>query len=257
MAYTVQKLANLSGVSVRTLHYYDEIGLLKPAYIEVNGYRYYEEKQLILLQQILFFRELGIELKKIHKILGKGDFDKIAALRSHKKILEANIERTKELIQTIDKTIGHLTGEKKIKEKEFYHGFITKEKQKEYETYLRNLLGKDHPSLTEYEKNSKNFSQENATEAAQECDVIFKKLAEQRDSHLPPSAAEVQSTILQLYNWIKQFWTPDKISFIGLGQMYTELEWKIFFEKYDSHHPQLALYVAEAMNIFADQKLGA
>src|SRR5277367_6632874 len=127
MAYTVQKLAKMSGVSVRTLHFYDEIGLLPPAYIEANGYRYYEEKELLLLQQILFFRELGFELKKIQKILGKGDFDKVAALHSHRKVLQTTIERTKELIKTIDKTINHLSGDRKMKDQEIYHGFLTKE----------------------------------------------------------------------------------------------------------------------------------
>ena len=88
MAYTVTKLAKISGVSVRTLHWYDEVGLLKPAYYGSNGYRYYEEEQLLILQQILFFRELGFELKQIQKILGRSDFDKIAALSSHRKVLQ-------------------------------------------------------------------------------------------------------------------------------------------------------------------------
>lgn len=84
MAYTVKKLAKISGVSVRTLHWYDEVGLLKPAYHGSNGYRYYEEEQLLILQQILFFRELGFELKQIRKVLGRTDFDKMVALSSHR-----------------------------------------------------------------------------------------------------------------------------------------------------------------------------
>lgn len=67
MPYTVNKLAKLSGVSVRTLHFYDEVGLLKPAYYVENNYRYYEEEQLLLLQQILFYRELGFQLNDICK----------------------------------------------------------------------------------------------------------------------------------------------------------------------------------------------
>jgi MerR family transcriptional regulator, thiopeptide resistance regulator len=82
MAYTVTKLAKISGVSVRTLHFYDEIGLLKPAYYGSNGYRYYEEEQLLTLQQILFFKELGFELKRIQSILRKSNFDKLADLLS-------------------------------------------------------------------------------------------------------------------------------------------------------------------------------
>ena len=81
MVYTVTKLAKISGVSVRTLHWYDKVGLLKPSYHGANGYRYYEEEQLLMLQQILFFRELGFELKQIEKILGRGDFDKMKERR--------------------------------------------------------------------------------------------------------------------------------------------------------------------------------
>src|SRR3954452_22348665 len=105
MAYTVNSLAGISGVSVRTSHFYDEAGLLKPAYHGANGYRYYEEEQLLVLQQVLFFRELGFELKQIEAILKRSDFDRMAALNSHRKVLEKNVERTKKLIKTIDKTI--------------------------------------------------------------------------------------------------------------------------------------------------------
>jgi DNA-binding transcriptional MerR regulator len=87
MAYTVAKLAQISGVSIRTLHWYDEVGLLKPAYYGSNGYRYYEEEQLLILQQILFFRELGFELKQIQRVLGRSDFDKRVALSSHREVL--------------------------------------------------------------------------------------------------------------------------------------------------------------------------
>src|SRR3954462_3076814 len=103
MAYTVKQVAALSGVSVRTLHFYDEVGLLKPAYVGANGYRFYEVPQLLSLQQILFYRELGIELKQIKEILGRADFEKIAALESHRQVLEQNLTRTQTLIETIDK----------------------------------------------------------------------------------------------------------------------------------------------------------
>src|SRR5947209_7402929 len=83
MAYTVKQVAAMSGVSVRALHFYDETGLLAPAYVGANGYRFYEEPQLLTLQQILFYRELGFELKQIKRILGRADFEQVAALRSH------------------------------------------------------------------------------------------------------------------------------------------------------------------------------
>ncbi len=123
MAYTVNKLAKLSGVSVRTLHFYDEIGLLKPAYYGDNNYRYYEEAQLLMLQQILFFREIGLQLSDIRRIISSSDFDKLKTLESHRKILEKNLDQTKKLIETVDKTIAHLRGKQPIKLEEIFHGF--------------------------------------------------------------------------------------------------------------------------------------
>ncbi len=123
MAYTVKQLAVMSGVSVRTLHFYDEMALLKPAYIKANGYRIYEEPQLLMLQQILFYRELGFELKRINEILSQRKFKKIAALKSHRQVLEENVTRTRTLIETIDKTLSHLKGVKKMKSEELFTGF--------------------------------------------------------------------------------------------------------------------------------------
>jgi len=123
MAYTVKQVASMSGVSVRTLHFYDETGLLKPACYGANGYRYYEEPQLLTLQQILFYRELGFELKQIEQILGRADFETVAALQSHREVLEENLARTRTLIETIDKTIQHLKGAKKMQSEEMFLGF--------------------------------------------------------------------------------------------------------------------------------------
>ena len=106
MAYTVKELATVSGVTVRTLHFYDEVGLLKPAYCAGNGYRYYEEKELLTLQQILFFRELGFELKQAKRILNRSDFDKHAALASHRLVLMKSLARTRELIKTVAQRSG-------------------------------------------------------------------------------------------------------------------------------------------------------
>ena len=122
-AYTVKQLAVISGVTVRTLHFYDEMALLKPAYTATNGYRIYEEPQLLTLQQILFYRELGFELKQIKRVLGRRDFEKSAALKSHRKVLEEKLTQTRTLLDTIDKTIQHLKGKKKMKSQELFAGF--------------------------------------------------------------------------------------------------------------------------------------
>jgi MerR family transcriptional regulator, thiopeptide resistance regulator len=135
MAYTVKQLAQISGVTIRTLHHYDEIGLLKPAYYGENQYRYYEEEQLLVLQQILFFRALNFSLSDIQCILSSSNFHKLNALESHKTLLEQELLQRKKLLKTLEKTISHLNGELKMQDKEFYYGFDL-EKQKAHEKYL-------------------------------------------------------------------------------------------------------------------------
>src|SRR5688572_28233516 len=135
MRYTVKQAAAMSGVSERTLRFYDEVGLLKPACYGANGYRFYEEPQLLQLQQILFYRELGFELKQIGRIVNRPDFEKVAALESHQKILRKDLARIRQLIVTIDRTLQHLKGQKKMKTKELFAGFDPKEQAK-HEQYL-------------------------------------------------------------------------------------------------------------------------
>src|SRR3954452_5641447 len=113
----------MSGVSVRTLHFYDETGLLKPAFVGANGYRFYAEPQLLALQQILFYRELQFGLKQIKELLGGADFDKAAALQSHRAFLQTRAERTLKLVETVDKTIAHLKGTTTMTTEDMFAGF--------------------------------------------------------------------------------------------------------------------------------------
>ena len=254
MAYTVKQLAEISEVSVRTLHFYDEIGLLKPAYHGSNGYRFYEEEQLLVLQQILFFRELGFELKQIQKVLRSGDFDKVATLTSHKKVLQENLKRIRELIMTIDKTIEHLKGTKKMKDQEMYFGF-NKEKQLEYQIYLKNRIGEDHPSFAQAEKNVKHWIKTDWENSSTEYNAICLELLKLMQQGFEVSSAEVQIVVRKHYEWIKQYWTPNQESYIGLGEGYKEFEWKKTFEPYDSNHPKFAQFLAEGMRFFAEREL--
>jgi len=143
-AYTVKQVAAMSGVSVRTLHFYDETGLLKPARYGENGYRYYEEPQLLTLQQILFYRELGFELKEIERILGRADFEKVAALESHRQVLEKRLARTRTLMETIARTIRHLKGKKKMKSEEMFLGFSVAAGKDRFDEHIK--LGGHEPN---------------------------------------------------------------------------------------------------------------
>jgi DNA-binding transcriptional MerR regulator len=123
MSYTVKQVAEMSGVTVRTLHFYDEIGLLKPAHQGANSYRIYKEPQLLKLQQILFYRELGFELKQIKQILGREGFDVVAALTSHRQLVENKLACLNALVKTVDKTIKHLQGAELMTSEEMFEGF--------------------------------------------------------------------------------------------------------------------------------------
>lgn len=252
MGYTVAQLAKLSGVTVRTLHWYDKIGLLKPAYHGVNGYRFYEEEQLLTLQQILFFRELGFELKDIRRIIGRSDFDQLAALTSHRQVLKKNLERTEKLIVTIDKTIKHIKGMKKMENHEMYLGF-SKEKQKEYEKQLIDRFGqsaKDH--IAESKENLKGWTKKDFEQAKAKAHQFCEELVQALEKGLEVSSTPVQKATRKHFEWLSQFWTPNKESYAGHGRFIVESELRSFYEKY---HPKLPEFLADAIQHFADHEL--
>lgn len=252
MNYTINKLAQLAGVSVRTLHFYDEIGLLKPAYVADNGYRYYLHEQLFLLQGILFYKELGFELRKIKEILENQDFNQIEALLSHKKMLQGEIVRKQELIKTISKTIDHIERKSTMTDQEIFWGF-SKEAQAGYEEQLIAKLGNQtEEHITQSYKAMKNWTKEDWQKSNNEFDDICKELTIMLKNKKATNSLEVQRIIKQHYTWLKKFWLPNKESYTGLGQCYVEPEFKKTFDVYDA---QLASYMADAMKIFADQEL--
>ena len=123
MEYSINELSKLAGVSARTLRYYDEIGLLKPAYINDAGYRFYTSDEVAVLQQILFYRERGLELKTIERIIHEKDFDMLRAMENHLLELENQRARTDALIETVKKTIEHMKGERQMTDMEKFHAF--------------------------------------------------------------------------------------------------------------------------------------
>jgi MerR family transcriptional regulator, thiopeptide resistance regulator len=257
MAYTVKKLSELSGVTVRALHFYEEAGLLKPAYYGSNGYRYYEEEQLLQLQQILFFKELGFSLKQIKKVLGRNDFDRLGALHSHRKALSQEWEKIGQLLKTVDKTIKHLRGKKKMKDKEIFDGFnigiVTKAKGGESYFAAEEIVGKSvkNPtkSVQDVEKRGKVFY-ENITKTAHD---IFRELVHCIEKGLDPASDEVQGIIKKHHAFIEQIHNATKTVYKASAQLYREHP--EFRKQLDPFHPKLAEFMAEAMSAFADREL--
>lgn len=253
MAYTVKELAKLSGVSVRTLHFYDEIGILKPAYLGENGYRYYEEAELLRLQQILFFRELDFELKQIQQILGRSDYSQIAALSTHRNVLKKQGDRIQGLIKTIDKTIDHLKGVKKMSNQEIYQGF-SKEKKAEFEKFLIDRWGAEGEKyISQSNSNTKNWQKEDYEKLKNEGDKLFKQLSEAMQTRLKPNSHTVQTLIAKYYQLVTRVYIPSKNSFTGLGQLYLEHE---EFRKYFAPFPAgFVEFIAESMKVYAEREL--
>jgi DNA-binding transcriptional MerR regulator len=252
MRYGVKELARVSGVTARTLHFYDEVGLLKPAYYGENGYRFYEEKELLTLQQILFFRELGFELKQIKRILNRSDFDKRTALEAHRRVLEKNVARTKELIKTIDRTLEHLKGKRKMKDTALFSGF-DKAQQAEHEKQLIERFGeKMREGIAESHRKLRDWTRTDWERAGKEWDAICTDLVSAMQRGLKESSREVQGLIRRHYEWLKKFWTPNQESYAGHGEFLATSELRKAYDKYD---PGLAEFMAGAMKVFAENEL--
>lgn len=252
MAYTVKEVAVLSGVSRRTLHFYDEAGLLKPAYHGRNGYRYYEEPQLLMLQQILFYRELGFELKQIKRILGRRDFEKIAALESHRKVLRKNLARTRTLIQTIDKTIEHLKGKTKMKTEELFAGFDA-EQQAGHEQYLIDRFGEGaKTNIAQSKTRVKHWTKADWEKSGTAFNAICQDLVGAMQRGLAPASPGVQAVIRRHFEWLKQFWTPHRESYSGHGDLIVDSDLR---KAYEAHDPKLPEFASAAMKAFAQTQL--
>ncbi len=233
MEYTINRLAKIAGVSTRTLRYYDEIGLLSPARISSNGYRIYGRKEIDRLQHILFYRELGVPLEEIGKILSSKDFDELATLESHLSALLTRRKQLDMLIANVEKTIKAAKGEMIMSDREKFEGFkkrLIDENEQKYGSEIRakygdeavdrsnaKLMGMSMEQYEEYEKLTAQFHE------------TLKAAFEQGDP-----AGELAQKACELHKkWLCFFW--DKYSreaHIGVTQMYvSDPRFTAYFDK--------------------------
>ena len=247
--YAVKALAKMAGVSVRTLHHYDQIGLLKPSARTAAGYRLYGEKDLLRLQQILFFKELDLPLEEIRGILDDPDFDQVQALADHRQLLQKRVERLTRLLGTIDRTILKLTeNDMEMTDEELYEGF-TKE---QIERYKREVREQYDPALVaESERRVRRMSKAQWNEIKAEGDEVTRGLAALTDR--APGDAEVQKLIARHHAWIEHFYPASAEVYRGLGRLYVENP--EFRANYGRYRPGLADFMAAAMACYADEVL--
>lgn len=247
--YTVQQLARLAGVSVRTLHHYDHIGLLKPSARSAAGYRLYGETDLLRLQQILFFRELDFPLANIQAILDDPGFDQVKALRDHRRLLQQEADRLGRLLATIEKTISRLTEDNMtMTDEELYEGFTPEQ----IERYTREANERYDPKIVaEANRRVRQMSKAQWQVVKAEGGAVAQQLADLMDRE--PGDAAVQAAIARHYAWVDIFWHPTAESYRGLGRGYAEHpEFRAFYEKY---RPGLADFMCAAMAHYADHTL--
>ncbi|MBL7817234.1 MAG: MerR family transcriptional regulator [Saprospiraceae bacterium] len=245
--YSVQQLAKIAGVSVRTLHIYDQKGLLKPAHRTESKYRYYGEAELLKLQQILFYKELDFSLQEIFDIINDPQFDLLSALESHKSALVSRQNRLSMLLNTIDKTIFHLKNKNEIMRHEDLYEGLPKEKAAAYraeaiEKWGQDTVEKSEKALTNMSKADFNDLKIHFSQVGQQLFALQK---------VDPTSQEVQALVSQHYDCICQFWgkNPTAEAYIGLGQLYTTDE--RYTAQSGEPQPNYAAFLSKAMTHFA------
>ncbi|WP_066053982.1 MerR family transcriptional regulator [Robertmurraya korlensis] len=249
MEYTVQKLGQLAGVSTRTLRYYDQIGLLQPSRVNSNGYRIYGQSEVNRLQQILFYKELGVNLDTIKEILSSPTFDAESALREHRLKLIEKRNQIETLICNVEKSIAQTEGRTTMSNKEKFEGFkqnLLAENEKKYGKEIRDKYGKENVE----QSNTKlmNLSEEDYQKVTALEQQIRDVLAQAFTSGNPAGPLAQQAAELHK-QWLCYFWPTYSIeAHAGLAQMYVGDE--RFTAYYDKDQPGTAEFLRDAILIY-------
>ena len=245
--FTVKQLSKMAGITPRTLHYYDEIGLLKPSQVGDNGYRYYGEEALLRLQQILLYRELDLPLEAIKKIMERRDFDVTSALESHKEHLRKRIAHMQRLITTVDDTLLHLKGKKVMSQKQLFEAF-SDEEQAEYEKEAMQMYDPAivKASLAKWKK----YTAAEKERIFEEGSAVYQDflLAMPKGASSPAAQACVERWRRHMEN----FWVPNDEQLLGLADGYNnDPRFKANFDKMD---PRLTEFLREAVKVYVQSR---
>lgn len=238
----IKEFAEFAGVSVRTLHYYDEIGLLKPASVDpVNGYRFYDESSLLRMQEILFYRELDFPLKSIYEILSSANYDREKALVEQKKLLILKKQRLERLISAVDDAMKGANVMKAFDNSEFEtHKAEAKEKWGKTEAWK------------DYSEKTRNYSKDKWQNAEARLKEIFREFADCRAAGNAVASEAAQALVTKLQNHITEnFYTCTRQILAGLGQMYVMDE--RFEESIDKNGEGTADFVSQAIAVYCQK----
>lgn len=251
MAWSIAEVAQMSKVTARTLRHYDDIGLLRPAHVASNGYRYYEQQQLLRLQRLLLLRELGLSLATIADVLD-GQRDEIVALQEHARWLDDERQRLDRLAQTLLRTIHHLQGGPQMSAPELFEGFAERKAQLEDDLADQHGDGvREH--FRTAEETTSSWTQGDYLEAQRRGEEIDSKILAAMRSGAAPDSATTLALMAEHYREVTRVWTPDKTSYTNLGQRYVDdPDYKA---RYDAKAPGLAEYLRDATAAYASDQL--
>ncbi|NME80801.1 MerR family transcriptional regulator [Rhodococcus sp. 105337] len=251
MSWSIADVARMSGVTARALRHYDDIGLLEPAYVGANGYRYYEEEQLLRLQQILVLRELGLSLAEIAQAVDS-EPDTLAALkRQHDRLLTER-NRLARMADTVARTIAEIEGTTamtgKINRPEnLFEGF-------DYKQYDDEARERWPEEFEQSRRKTATLTTDDVGSMQREVTAAMIRMAEFMAAGTQVGDAAVQAEIHTQYQGICRMWTPNRDAYKCLGQMYVDDE--RFKANYEKIAEGLAEYQRDAMVVYADERLG-
>jgi len=253
MEYTIQKLAQLAGISTRTLRYYDEIDILKPARINSSGYRIYGQTEIDRLQQILFYRELGVSLENIKAIITDPKFDDTKALKQHREKLLEKRQHLDQLIANVEKTIASTEGRISMTDKEKFEGFkkkLIEENEEKYGQEIREKYGDD--TINKSNAKLMNMTQEQYEEVTA-LEKRFKETLAEAFRMGDPGSELAQKTAELHKQWLTYFWHEySNEAHAGLAQMYVDDE--RFTAYYDKKVPGTAAFLRDVIQIYTGVK---
>lgn len=253
MEYTVQKLGALAGISARTLRYYDEFGILKPARINSSGYRIYGQAEVDRLQQILFYRELGLSLEGIRDIITSPSFDGALALRQHHDQLLQRRQQLDQLIANVEQTLAHTEGRITMSNEEKFTGFKQKlidDNEQKYGQEIREKYGRE--AIEKSNRQLMNMTEEQYNALQQLEADMFASLEQAMEEG--DSASELAQKAADLHRqWLSFHWdTYSKEAHAGLAQMYVDDE--RFTAYYDKRRPGTAEFLRDAVHVYTNAK---
>ncbi|MFC5471081.1 MerR family transcriptional regulator [Cohnella suwonensis] len=250
MEYTVQKLGQLAGVSTRTLRYYDAIGILKPARVNTSGYRIYGQREVDALQQILFYRELGVGLEEIKEIVTSPSFDADRALMEHRQNLLERRKQLDALIANVDLTLAQRKGSGTMSDKQKFEAFKMKlidNNEKQYGKEAREKYGDDQ--VDKSNKKLKNMTEEQYAEVEKLASAVHVAL-EEAFATGDPAGEPAQNAVELHRRWLTFYWDSySKVAHAGLAQMYVDDP--RFTAYYDKDQPGVAAFLRDAVNVYA------